>query len=68
MVKAIDEGKFFRIQADNRNLNYNQFFIEGKTGISTIEDYHSHNADVLNKDQIKDILTGLGIGLDSSNV
>lgn len=68
MVKAIDEGKFFRIQADNRNLNYNQFFIEGKTGISTIEDYHSHNADVLNKEQIKSILTGLGISLDTSNI
>jgi UDP-glucose 4-epimerase len=44
MVKAEDMGEFFRIPADNRDLNYAQYFSEGEQDISQIEDYHSHNA------------------------
>lgn len=43
MVKAEDMGEFYRIPADNRNLNYAQYFSEGETDVSLIEDYHSHN-------------------------
>lgn len=43
MLKAEDMGSFYRIPADNRDLNYNQYFSEGKQNISNIEDYHSHN-------------------------
>ena len=43
MVKAEDMGDFFRIPADNRDLNYAQYFSEGEKDISIIEDYHSHN-------------------------
>jgi UDP-N-acetylglucosamine 4,6-dehydratase/5-epimerase len=43
MAKAEDMGMFFRIPADNRNLNYNQYFSEGEVDIAAIEDYHSHN-------------------------
>jgi len=43
MVKAEDMGDFYRIPADNRDLNYAQYFSEGEQDISTIEDYHSHN-------------------------
>ncbi|MCJ8208574.1 polysaccharide biosynthesis protein [Mucilaginibacter sp. RS28] len=44
MVKAEDLGEFYRIPADNRDLNYNQYFFEGQEDVSTVEDYHSHNA------------------------
>jgi len=43
MQKAEDMGEFYRIPADNRDLNYNQYFSEGEHDISKIEDYHSHN-------------------------
>ena len=40
-------GKFYRIPADNRDLNYDKFFIEGKKNSSRFDDYNSHNADIL---------------------
>jgi UDP-glucose 4-epimerase len=43
MVKAEDMGNFYRIPADNRDLNYAQYFSEGEQDVSVIEDYHSHN-------------------------
>ncbi len=43
MQKAEDMGDFYRIPADNRDLNYNQYFSEGEQDVSKIEDYHSHN-------------------------
>ncbi|MDY7394097.1 polysaccharide biosynthesis protein [Aureibaculum sp. 2210JD6-5] len=43
MVKAEDMKDYFRIPADNRDLNYNQFFSEGHIDISIVEEYHSHN-------------------------
>lgn len=43
MLKAEDLDNFYRIPADNRDLNYNQYFSEGEKDISTIDDYHSHN-------------------------
>ncbi len=43
MLKAEDMGSFYRIPADNRDLNYNQYFSEGEQDISKIDDYHSHN-------------------------
>ena len=43
MVKAEDMGDFYRIPADNRDLNYAQYFSEGEQDVSVIEDYHSHN-------------------------
>jgi UDP-glucose 4-epimerase len=43
MIKAEDMGDFYRIPADNRDLNYAQYFSEGEKDISLIEDYHSHN-------------------------
>ena len=43
MAKAIDMGDYYRIPCDNRDLNYDKFFIEGDEKVSQIEDYHSHN-------------------------
>lgn len=43
MAKAEDMGDFYRIPADNRDLNYTQYFSEGEQNVSVIEDYHSQN-------------------------
>jgi UDP-N-acetylglucosamine 4,6-dehydratase len=43
MVKAEDLGNYFRIPADNRNLNYDQFFSKGEVSLADMEEYHSHN-------------------------
>ena len=56
MAKAKDCGNYFRISADTRDLNYNKFFIEGESEISTQEDYNSHNTKRLNIEEIKGML------------
>jgi UDP-glucose 4-epimerase len=59
MQKAQDMGDFYRIPADNRDLNYNRYFSEGETDISEIEDYHSHNTKRLTNDALKKTLLNL---------
>lgn len=59
MAKAEDMGRYFRIPADNRDLNYNKYFVEGETKISELDDYTSHNTDRLSIDEVKQVLLGL---------
>lgn len=59
MVKAEDMGDFYRIPADNRDLNYAQYFSEGEKDISVIEDYHSHNTEQQDVEGIKKLLMKL---------
>jgi len=59
MVKAEDMGDFYRIPADNRDLNYAQYFSEGEQDVSVIEDYHSHNTEQLGVEGMKKLLIGL---------
>ncbi len=59
MAHAEDLGGYYRIPADNRNLNYNKYFIEGQSDVSEAEDYHSHNTERLNIAQIKEKLLSL---------
>ena len=61
MVKAEDLGNFYRIPADNRDLNYAQYFSEGEVDLSEIEDYHSHNTTRLDVEGIKKLLSQLPI-------
>jgi len=59
MLKAHDMGEFYRIPADNRDLNYNQYFSEGVEDISKVEDYHSHNTKRMDVKGIKELLSKL---------
>jgi len=59
MVKAEDMGDFYRIAADNRDLNYARYFSEGQDDISKVEDYHSHNTEQLGVEEIKKLLKTL---------
>ena len=59
MVKAEDLGEYYRIPADNRDLNYDQYFTNGYTDVAEIEEYHSHNTKRLNVDETKALLMKL---------
>jgi UDP-N-acetylglucosamine 4,6-dehydratase len=59
MAKAQDMGSYFRIPADNRDLNYAQYFSEGEERISAQEDYTSHNTIRLSVEQVKELLMSL---------
>jgi UDP-glucose 4-epimerase len=56
MARAEDLGEYFRIPADSRSLNYDQYVTEGETAISKYDDYTSHNTTRLNVDQVKKVL------------
>jgi UDP-glucose 4-epimerase len=59
MIRSDDLGNYFRVPADNRDLNYNKFFSAGETTISRGEDYNSHNTTILNVDQVVEKLLEL---------
>lgn len=59
MVKAVDMGDYFRIPADNRDLNYGLYFNEGQKDITRIEEYNSHNTHRLDIDGMKKLLLKL---------
>jgi UDP-glucose 4-epimerase len=59
MVKAEDMGEYYRIPADNRDLNYANFFSEGEVDMNAIEDYHSHNTERLDVEGMKKLLLKL---------
>jgi len=59
MAKAEDMGNYFRVPADNRDLNYAQYFTEGEKKIASFDDYTSHNTQRLNVAQIKELLLKL---------
>ena len=59
MVKAIDMGEYFRIPADQRDLNYNKFFEEGEEVLNEAGEYHSHNTHRLNEGELTDLLLNL---------
>nr|WP_299172561.1 polysaccharide biosynthesis protein [uncultured Allomuricauda sp.] len=67
MQKAQDMGEFYRIPADNRDLNYSRYFSEGETNMSEIEDYHSHNTEQQSNEQLKDTLLNLDYIKDALN-
>ena len=68
-LRSIDMGKYYRIAADNRDLNYDKFFVEGKVETEADEAYTSHNTNrldvdgvvkkILTTDYVKDELVGL---------
>lgn len=67
MAKAEDMGRYYRIPADNRDLNYKKYFVEGEQEISDLDDYTSHNTDRLDVGQIKELLLKLDYIQESLN-
>ena len=58
-AKAEDLGDYFRVPADNRDLNYNLYFSEGQGALGEIEDYNSHNTTRLDVEGMKQQLLRL---------
>ncbi|MGA9703020.1 polysaccharide biosynthesis protein [Pseudomonas sp.] len=59
MAKAKDMGRYYRIPADNRDLNYDKFIVEGHPEANIIDDYTSHNTELLDVSGIKKLLMTL---------
>ncbi len=59
MARVEDNGKFFRLPSDNRSLNYDKFFKEGKEINKDFKEYTSHNTKRLSIEEIQDILLSL---------
>lgn len=59
MMKAEDMGEFYRIPADNRDLNYAKYFSEGEEDVAKLEDYHSHNTEQQGVEGLKNLISKL---------
>lgn len=59
LTRAEDHGEYYRIHADNRDLNYEKYFSVGKPEISQQQDYNSHNTRRLNFDELVNLLANL---------
>ena len=60
LIMSEDLGEYYRIKADNRDLNYNKFFTEGINIAPTLDDYHSHNTRRLEKKELISLLNRIG--------
>ena len=61
MAHAIDMGNYFRIPADNRDLNYDKYINKGTKKFEQSEDYNSHNTERLNVEKMKKLLLKLDL-------
>ena len=59
MARVEDMTGYYRIPADNRDLNYAKYFSDGEQRISGLDDYTSHNTERLNVEQVKALLLNL---------
>lgn len=59
MFVAQDQGNYYRVPADNRDLNYSKYFEEGQKDLSSVVDYNSNNTDRLDVDGMKQLLRKL---------
>lgn len=67
MARAEDMDRYYRIPSDDRDLNYNKYFVEGETKVSALDDYTSHNTERLNVGQVKALLMKLDFIRDELN-
>ena len=58
-AKAVDMGRFYRVPADNRGLNYDKYFIKGDVKRNTLTEFNSNNTEILNVEQVKEKLRSL---------
>ena len=60
VIVAEDLGDYYRVAADNRDLNYNKYFSEGSDSNKMIDDYHSHNTNRLSELELISLLNKIG--------
>ena len=59
-ASAIDEGGYYRVRPDLRDLNYGAFVEEGEPRIAQFDDFNSHNTQLLDRGEMADRLRALG--------
>lgn len=59
IAKAHDMGAYYRVPADNRDLNYDKFILDGQIEVNQTDDYTSHNTERLNVEHVKELLLTL---------
>ncbi|EGV3809724.1 polysaccharide biosynthesis protein [Vibrio parahaemolyticus] len=64
MFVAEDQGNYYRIPSDNRDLNYSKYNEEGDKDLSLIEDYNSHNTERLDVEGMVELLRKLDFIVD----
>lgn len=67
MFVAEDQGDYYRIPSDNRDLNYSKYNEEGEKDLSIIEDYNSHNTERLDEEGMVELLRKLDFIVDIEN-
>lgn len=67
MLRTSSLGNYFKISPDSRDLNYSSFFTQGDLRVSDLDDYTSHNADLMDVDQVINLLTAGNILKDLSD-
>lgn len=68
MAKATEVENFYQVPADNRDLNYSNYFENGDVKTSIFDDYNSHNTTRLNIAQVKEKLLNLSYVKDQLNL
>jgi UDP-glucose 4-epimerase len=58
---AEDMGDYYRVPADNRDLNYGLYFDTGRADVSAVDDYNSHNTKRLSVDEMARLLLELDL-------
>ena len=58
-AKAVDMGKFYRVPADNRGLNYDKYFKEGDEKRNVLTEFNSNNTTMLNVEETKEKIASL---------
>ena len=53
-------GDYYKVSADNRDLNYNKYFSEGIDSKAILEEYNSFNTNRLSIQELKDLLGTVG--------
>ena len=61
MLRAESLPGFYRIHADNRNLNYDNFYTKGNRDLETVDQYTSHNTERLDVEGMKKLLLKLDL-------
>lgn len=59
MSKVLESEQYYNVPMDDRDLNYEKYFVHGEPKISSLEDYTSHNTKRLNVEQVKQLLMKL---------
>ena len=59
LARSEDQGDYFRVAVDARDLNYGEYFDEGEVEVAEVDDYHSHNTERLDEPAVVDLLRRL---------